>query len=119
MKYNIISGVSQHVLAILVFVIVYKSTFSTKNHILNLFESFLSLSTIPALVCCQNLLHLTPIPIGTKAFINCIENHTMIELDNLYYKLNITYFILWFPKTCQIHEFVKFGESLQIENNCS
>jgi len=51
-KYKILSKVAQHVLTILVSTVVSETAFSTGSRILDPFRSFLSPSTVQALVCC-------------------------------------------------------------------
>ena len=53
-KYKIHSKVAQHVLAIPISTVAFESSFSTSGHILNQFQSYLTLAIVQTLICCQN-----------------------------------------------------------------
>jgi len=53
-KYKIFLKIAQHVLVISISTVASESAFSTSGHILNQFQSFLSPTTIQALICSQN-----------------------------------------------------------------
>jgi len=101
-KYKILSKVAQHVLAILIFTIVFEAAFSTGGRILDPFRNSLSPSTMQALVCCQNWFSLTSIPINIRNFMDYIENSKMIESSNFFYKFKYSYFIISFIYICLI-----------------
>jgi len=61
------------VLVILVSTIIFEAAFSTDCRILDLFRSFLSLSTVKTFVCCQNWLSLALIPINIGTFMEYIK----------------------------------------------
>jgi hypothetical protein len=90
------------VLAISVSTVVSEAAFNTSGHILDPFRSSLSPSTMQALVCCQNWLSLTLIPINIRTFMDYIENSEMIESGNFSYKFKYSYFIILFIYICLI-----------------
>jgi hypothetical protein len=90
------------VLAIPVSTVVSEAAFSTGGRILDPFRNSLSPSTVQALVCCQNWLSLTPIPINIRTFMDYIENSKMIESGNFSYKFKYSYFIILFIYICLI-----------------
>jgi hypothetical protein len=101
-KYKILSKVAQHVLAILISTVVFEAAFSTGGRILDPFRNSLSLSTMQALVCCQNWFSLASIPINIRNFMDYIENSKMIESSNFFYKFKCSYFIISFIYICLI-----------------
>jgi hypothetical protein len=90
------------VLAIPVSTVVSEVAFSTGGRILDPFRSSLSPSTVQALVCCQNWLSLTSIPINISNYMDYIENSEMIESGNFFYKFKYSYFIISFIYICLI-----------------
>jgi hypothetical protein len=82
------------VLAIPVSMVVSEAAFSSGGRILDPFLSFLSPSTVQALVCCENWLCLAPIPINMTTFMDYIENSEMIESGYFSYKFKCSYFII-------------------------
>ena len=89
-------------LAIPISTVVSEAAFNTGSRMLDLFRSFLSPSTVQALVCCQNWLSLAPIPINIRTFMDYIENSEMIESGNFSYKFKYNYFIILFIYICLI-----------------
>jgi hypothetical protein len=75
------------VLAIPVSAVVSETTFSIDGRILDPFRSSLSPSTVQALVCCQNSLSLTPIPINIRTSMDYIENSDIIKSGNFFLQI--------------------------------
>jgi hypothetical protein len=73
LKYKTLSKVAQHVFAIPISIVASESTFSTCDRTLDQFRSSLSPTTVQALICCQNWLHLRSIPTDIRSLINDLE----------------------------------------------
>jgi len=91
-KYKSLSKVAQHVLTIHISTMAFESAFATDGHILDQFQSSLSLATVQALICCQNWLLHESIPTDIRTLINDFETYKNLESSNFFYKL--TPFIL-------------------------
>ena len=92
MKYKILSKIVQHVVIIPISTVASRSAFNTDNHILDQFQSSLSLAIVQKLIYCQNWLHHRSISNDIRTLMNDLKTYENFELDNFYYKL--THFIL-------------------------
>lgn len=81
-KYKILSKVAQHVQVISISTVASGSAFSTDGHILDQFQSSLSLAIVQILTISNDI----------RTLMNDLETYENFELDNFYYKL--THFIL-------------------------
>ena len=91
-KYKILLKVAQHVLVISISIVASGSAFSIDDHILDQFQSSLSLAIVQKLIYCQNWLHHRSISNDIRTLMNDLKTYENFELDNFYYKL--THFIL-------------------------
>jgi len=83
-KYKTLSKVAQHVLVIPISTVAFESTFSTGGRVLDQFQSSLSLTTVQALLCCQNWLHHGSIPTDIRSLINDLETYENLESGNFF-----------------------------------
>jgi len=81
-KYKILSKVAQHVQIIFISTVAFGSAFSTDGHVLDQFQSSLSLAIVQILTISNDI----------RTLMNDLETYENFELDNFYYKL--THFIL-------------------------
>ncbi|WCJ39313.1 Zinc finger BED domain-containing protein RICESLEEPER 3 [Euphorbia peplus] len=80
-KYPTLSEIAKDVLAIHVSTVASESAFSTGGRILDPFRSSLSPLMVEALVCCQNWLRSTPIPIDLREAMDTVEMYAELESE--------------------------------------
>ena len=62
-----------------------ESTFSTSGRVLDLFQSSLTPKMVEALICGQNWLRSSPIPINLRKAMDDIEKYEEIESGNFFF----------------------------------
>ena len=79
LKYPILFLIARDILAIPVSTVASESAFSTGGRVLDPFRSSLTSLMVKALICCQNWLRSSPIPIDLREAMDDIEKYEHIE----------------------------------------